>query len=211
MLIPRLMRQFFRWLYHPLAFAYDFVAAAVSLGHWNEWGRIGVLPLLHGTRVLELGHGPGYLQKSLRQRDLRSVGLDESPQMGGLAARRLRRSGHAEVNLVRGLAQSLPFPASSFDTLVSTFPSDYIFDPRTLAEARRVLVTGGKLVVLPAAWPHNPLLGWLFRVTGESPTRVFEILESKIRKPFAEAGFEAEMQILEVESGGLLIVTALSE
>src|SRR5688572_31722362 len=88
MLIRRFMRVFFRLLYHPFAFTYDLVAAAVSFGHWRDW-VMSVLPFIQGTRVLELGHGPGHLQHALLNRGLFTVGLDESAQMGLLARRRL--------------------------------------------------------------------------------------------------------------------------
>ena len=207
MLIPRLLRVFFKWLYHPLAFTYDLVAATVSFGRWNDWVR-NVIPFIQGTRILELGHGPGHLQRSLRSLNLSAVGLDESAQMGRLATRRLRRSGYVPLNLARGLTQALPFPSESFDSLLSTFPSEYIFDKRTLAEAWRVLHNGGRLVVLPAAWPKNPLLGWLFKVTGESPADVMDMFISKQKKLFSEAGFEVETQTLDTRSGVLLIIVA---
>jgi ubiquinone/menaquinone biosynthesis C-methylase UbiE len=208
MLISPLLRLFFRWLYHPLAFFYDWVAAAVSLGHWNDWGQAAV-PFVKGTRVLELGHGPGHLQSPLRSRGFWAVGLDESRQMGISAARRLRRTGYVEVNLVRSLAQSLPFPPESFDTLISTFPSEYFFERNTLMEAYRVLVQGGRLVVLPVAWPANRLLGWLFRITGESPAHTMEFIKERVRKPLAEAGFQAEIETITLQSGVVLIGVAM--
>jgi ubiquinone/menaquinone biosynthesis C-methylase UbiE len=207
MLITHFMRLFFQWLYHPLAFAYDLVAATVSFGSWNDWVR-NVLPFVEGTRVLELGHGPGHLQKNLRDRGLFSVGLDESAQMGRLAKARQLNSGYTQINLTRGLSQALPFPDGSFDTVLSTFPSEYIFDPRTFSEARRVLHNGGRLVVLPVGWPRNFLLRWLFRVTGQAPSVALDVLQPKIRLPFVEAGFDVELQTIEVQSGILLIVIA---
>ncbi len=207
MLIARFLRVFFEWLYHPLAFTYDLVAATVSFGRWNDWGR-NVTPFIQGTRILELGHGPGHLLRSLRSLGLFAVGLDESSQMGRLAKMRLRKTGETSLNLARGLAQDIPFHDQAFDTIVSTFPSEYIFDQRTLLEARRVLHNAGRLVVLPAAWPKNPLLGWLFKVTGESPTEVLDVFKVKLKKPFIEAGFEAEIQTLEIQSSVLLIIVA---
>jgi ubiquinone/menaquinone biosynthesis C-methylase UbiE len=209
MLISRLLRLFFHWLYHWLSFAYDLVAAVVSFGQWNDWGR-AVLPYLEGLRWLELGHGPGYLQLSLKAHPAWSVGLDESSQMSRMAAVRLRRNDIRQVNLVRGLAQSLPFQAGSFDTIVSTFPSEYIFDPLTLGEVRRLLAPGGRLVALPVAWPSNRLLGWLFKFTGEAPSEALQIVKSRLTKPFLEAGFHVEIETLDVKSGRLLLIIAVS-
>src|SRR5512143_2186632 len=95
-LIRRLMRAVFYLLYHPFAFTYDLVAATVSLGRWKAW-VFSILPYVEGTRLLELGHGPGHLQRILRDRGLASVGLDESAPMGNLARKRLRQAGHGDL------------------------------------------------------------------------------------------------------------------
>ena len=205
-MITRFLRFFFRHLYHELAFTYDHVAETVSFGHWNEWTRT-VLPYIEEICILEIGHGPGHLQRILADSGRVTAGLDESAQMGRLAHRRLR-GARLPVRLTRGLAQNLPFPAETFDSLVATFPSEYIFDPRTLVEARRVLKVGGRFIVLPAGWPKNPLLGWLYRVTGESPAEAREVVKQKWSQPFVRAGFETETRILEVKSGTLLIILA---
>ncbi len=206
MLITRLLKTFFHWLYHQLAFTYDFVASLVSLGQWNGWVR-SILPLIEGTRVLELGHGPGHLQRSLQDLNLLAVGLDESPQMSRLAARRLKADS-LNVNLTRGLAQALPFPSDTFDAIVSTFPSSYITAKETLSEAKRTLKNGGRLIVLMAAQPTNPLASWLFRFTGEAPPEAFDAIEERLRKPFLKAGFEVDLLDYDVQSSSLLIVLA---
>ena len=211
MLITRFMRFFFHLLYHPFAFTYDLVAATVSLNRWKDWG-FSIIPFIEGARVLELGHGPGHLQRILRDRKLIAFGLDESAPMGTLARARLQKSGYANINLTRGLAQDLPFVSSYFDTIVSTFPSEYIFDPRTLAEVRRCLLNGGRLVILPVAWHVGQrmierFLAWLFHFTGESP-RLDEIILEKMRGPFEKTNFQVEIQEIEVKSSLLLIVVA---
>lgn len=141
-----LVRRAFHHFYRELAWTYDAVAWLVSAGLWRRWA-LAPLPLLRG-RTLELGFGPGYLQLALAGRP--AAGLDASPQMARMAARRLRRAGQAP-RLARGLAQQLPFAAGAFDTVVATFPAEYILDPRTHAEVRRVLAPGGRLVVVPFA------------------------------------------------------------
>jgi ubiquinone/menaquinone biosynthesis C-methylase UbiE len=204
--IARFLDFFFHHLYHGLAFAYDAVAAVVSFGHWIEWTKT-VIPYIEGTRLLELGHGPGHLQRIFLERGLFAVGLDESSQMSRLARRRILQSGYAQ-NLARGIGQHLPFAAESFDSLIATFPAPYVTEAQTLSEARRVLRNGGRLIVLPAAWPKSGFLRWLYKVTGESPAGVHEIIKEKWKQIFVHAGFECKVEIVEVKSGMVLVVLA---
>lgn len=200
------MRFFFNLLYHPLAFTYDLVAATVSLGHWKNW-VYSIISFIEGTRILELGHGPGHLQRILLNRGLFIAAMDESAQMGTLAKRRLG-SSH---KLTRALAQKIPFASESFDTIISTFPSEYIFDMQTLSDAYRVLRNRGRFIILLAAWPKNPLLALLFKVAGQSPSDAYESIKSKTKDTFAHTKFNLEVQIVEVKSSNLLIVIANKE
>ena len=201
--MKRLLRLFFRLLYHQLAFVYDLVAASVSFNRWKDWVK-SVIPFIEGNRILEIGHGPGHLQRVLVGRQGVAVGIDESAQMGYLA----KRNTDGSARLTRGLAQHLPFPSGSFDTIVSTFPADFITDAHTLAEVKRCLSNGARFIVLPVAWPKNPFLDWLFRVTGESPSEAVELVMSKFKAPLVQAGFETEVRMLDVRSSLLLIVVA---
>jgi len=215
--VKTFLRFFFRLLYHQFAFTYDLVAAAVSFNRWKDW-VMSVLPFIEGKRILEIGHGPGHLQRILLSRNLFTVGIDESAQMGRLAKRNLRRSvlsarspqlvDYAQINLTRGIAQQLPFRNNAFDMVVATFPTEYITDPNTLAEVKRCLSDRGRLITLPAAIPKNPFLDWLFRVTHQSPSEAVDIVETRFREPFVRAGFRTEIKILDVKSGSLLIVVA---
>jgi ubiquinone/menaquinone biosynthesis C-methylase UbiE len=205
-LIRRFMRVFFNLLYHPFAFTYDLVAATVSFGKWNDW-VYNIIPFIEGTRILELGHGPGHLQRILLNRGLFAAAIDESAQMGTLAKHRLGSS----QKLTRALAQKIPFASESFDSIISTFPSEYIFDMQTLSEAHRVLRNRGRFIVLLAAWPKNPMLAWLFKITGQSPSEVYESIKSKTKELLARTEFnKLEVQIVEVKSGSLLVVIATS-
>ena len=220
-----ILRLFFRLLYHELAFTYDLVAAAVSFNRWKDW-VLSVLPFIEGKRVLEIGHGPGHLQRILLSRNLFAVGIDESKQMGRLAKRNLTRRAslrssqqanfpsssepaYTQINLTRGIGQHLPFPSESFDTILATFPTEYITESATLAEVKRCLSDGGKFIVLPVAWPKNRLLDWLFKVTSQSPTEAMEVVKSRLREPFVEAGFKTEIRTVDVQSSTLLIVLAI--
>ena len=64
-----------------------------------------------------------------------------------LERRALGQGGRAEV--VRADAEALPFPDASFDTVVSTLVLCTVADlARSLAEVRRVLAPGGRLLFL---------------------------------------------------------------
>ena len=203
-----LLRFFFRLLYHQFAFAYDFVAATVSLGQWKNWVS-SILPLLAGTRILEIGHGPGHLQRILLSRKLFPVAIDESAPMGRLA----QRNTNGKATLTRALAQGLPFANKSFDTIVSTFPSEYIFEQQTLSEVQRCLSDGGRFIVLPVALqrgrkPLEKVMSLLFRVTRQSPVDPLEEVKEKLRAPFVEAGFDVDVQELPIRSSLLLVILA---
>jgi ubiquinone/menaquinone biosynthesis C-methylase UbiE len=144
-----LVRWAFERLYREFAWAYDMVAAAVSGGRWRRWA-LAALPFIRG-RVLELGFGPGHLLLALAADNKHTpFGIDASPQMVSLARRRLRRAG-LPARIARAHAQHLPLATASFDTVLATFPAEYIVDPRTHAEILRVLAPGGRVVVLPLA------------------------------------------------------------
>ena len=204
-----ILRFFFKLLYHQFAFAYDFVAATVSVGQWKNW-IASILPFIKGTRILEIGHGPGHLQRLLLSRGLVAVAIDESAPMGHLA----KRNTDGKAHLARALAQGLPFADASFDTVIATFPAEYIKDPLTLLEVRRCLSDGGRFIVLPVALqkgrkPLDRVMSLLFRITRQSPIDPLEVVKENLKAPFVEADFDVEVNELKVKSSLLLVITAV--
>lgn len=170
----------FYLLYHELAWTYDYVARIVSLGNWNSW-VLTVLPYITESPVLELGHGPGHLQKALGDIGGASYGLDASPYMSRIAHKRLHQSG-INHRLILGRSEALPFANQTFPTVVATFPSEYILAPQTLNEVWRILTPGGQLLILPTAWITGKswlerLAAWLFIITGQSSAEMWGIFE----------------------------------
>ncbi|HOA90008.1 class I SAM-dependent methyltransferase [Propioniciclava tarda] len=108
-------------------------------------------------RVLELGIGTG-LNLPYYSADVALTGLDWSPRMldqARDAAARLRRP----VELVPGDAVALPFADGTFDTVLSTYLLCSVADVRVvLAEARRVLVPGGRLLLADHVAPASRVL-----------------------------------------------------
>ena len=203
------LRVFFGLLYHQMAWTYDLVAATVSIGRWNDWVR-SVLPDLTGPSILELGHGPGHLQKSMKRSRVHIFGLDRSRQMGRIASRRLKRAG-LPVSLVNGISQMLPFPNRVFHQIVATFPSEYIVNPHTLAEIYRVLTPGGTFVTIPVAWIGgeswlDKAAAWLFRVTGQAGDWDDAYLE-----PLHKTGFTTSIEYRKIRKSTVLVVLATKQ
>ena len=144
-----------RRLYHEFAWAYEGVAWLVSLGRWAAWRRLA-LAHVRGPRVVELGYGTGALLREMAERSWRVIGVDPSPAMARRAARRLRGRDSGTAKL-RARAEALPLADGCADTIVSTFPAEYILSPATYREAARVLrapradgTGGGRFVIVGA-------------------------------------------------------------
>jgi ubiquinone/menaquinone biosynthesis C-methylase UbiE len=206
-LLKRFMRLFFFLLYHPFAWSYDLVAAVVSAGRWNIWIRSSA-SFVRGQHILELGHGPGHLQAHLMDQNRFVFGIDRSRQMGRIAYRRLYRLG-VQPQLTRASALRLPFSDDSFDTAIATFPTEFIAQPETLVEIRRVLGANGRLVVLLSAWItggglFDRFLAKLFDITGQSQpiadagNQALDFLQ--------KAGFNPKLEWVEMQDSKLLVL-----
>src|SRR5580704_17187977 len=99
-------------------------------------------------RILDVGCGTGYLLGRLAARAPRAqilAGIDAAPAMIEVA-----RAAAADDRLrfVTGTAERLPWPAATFDLVVSTTSFDHWADQRAgLAQCARVLAPGGWLVL----------------------------------------------------------------
>jgi ubiquinone/menaquinone biosynthesis C-methylase UbiE len=198
------LRLFFKLLYHQLAWSYDSVAWVVSLGAWRRW-IISTLANLEQRDTLEIGFGTGHLQVALYQKGIPVVGLDQSAQMARITRKRLSKLG-LQSNLVRGVAEQLPFADHTFQQLVMTFPSEYILNTSFLQEIHRLLTPGGMVVILPFAWitGHHPwerFIAWVYHITGQAPT-----WDEGILAPFDRSGFEVTWEMVDYLTSRAVIV-----
>ena len=154
----RLRRGLFELLYKN-RLLYWFASTIPFAGQWRVWQRL-VLPRLRGHDVLEVGCGIGDLLLDMAQAGYRCQAIDRSPQMVAATRSKLARQGLADqVEVTQGDVQRLPFGDASFDSVVSTFPTEYIADPLALREITRVLRPGGRLIAVVGAnlLPIGPL------------------------------------------------------
>ena len=179
----RFIRFAFDQFYTNFAWTYDAVASAVSFGEWPMWGRQAIQFLPRKGHILEIAHGPGHVHLALREQGFKVAGIDLSRQMGRMAFRRVQDAQGTSPALARASAMQLPFRDEAFVAAVSTFPAGFIFASETLAEVRRVLVSRGRLVIVPAAevrgrdWGSR-FVRFAYQVTGQGQMPDFAILSA---------------------------------
>lgn len=149
-------------------------------GNWRLLGIVDSLLLINRLRrkqfstargdVLDVACGTGENFEYLG-RASSVTALDLSEEMIEEARRRRRQLG-AEVRLVVGDAQELPFPRARFDTVVSAFSSctfpDYV---AAFREMVRVTKLGGRVLLVEHGRSSS---GWIARRQDRNIERVYE-------------------------------------
>lgn len=102
---------------------------------------LDVTRVTRGSRVLDVGTGPGLVAGAVMKRGGHAVGIDFSEAMLEEARQR-----YPDIEFRQASAESLPFEDAEFDTVVSNFVVHHLGRPeRALAEAFRVLRKGGRI------------------------------------------------------------------
>jgi SAM-dependent methyltransferase len=107
-----------------------------------------------GLKALDLCCGQGNVSEALVARGCQVLGVDFSPAMLAFARKRAPKATFIEAD-----AQDLPFDDAEFDVVVSNLGVCHVPDqPRALAEARRVLRSGGKFAMTVWCGPEALLV-----------------------------------------------------
>jgi demethylmenaquinone methyltransferase / 2-methoxy-6-polyprenyl-1,4-benzoquinol methylase len=152
-----------RSMFDRIARRYDLLNHLLSVGTDVRWRRacVDLLDLDRPARVFDLCTGTAdVLVEALRRdRGHRGVGVDLSEQMLRRGAAKLsRRDLAGRAALAAGDAEALPLASGCFDAATIGFGIRNVGNPAAaLAEIRRVLRPGGRLVVLEFSRPR----GWL--------------------------------------------------
>ena len=148
--------------YDGVAERYDAVFEDIRVRR-DEWRWLNAhLDGSAAPRVLDIGCGNGALLRALEQRIGSGVGVDASAGM--LAMARRRTEGSSKLQFVQVDGPTLPFADGSFDVVTSLLSFRYLdWDP-LMAEIRRVLAPGGRLLIVdmvasPVGLREAPRLG----------------------------------------------------
>jgi demethylmenaquinone methyltransferase/2-methoxy-6-polyprenyl-1,4-benzoquinol methylase len=164
-----------RSLFSGIASDYERMGSVLSFGQDPRWRRflVSKVTAIPGSWVLDVATGTGLVARELARKNLRVVGLDQSPSMLRRGVAGVREAGQDDrIRFVLGQAQALPFPDESFDALTFTYLLRYVDDPgATLRELARVVRPGGVMAALEFHEPQDPWLhaGWFAYTRGVMP------------------------------------------
>ena len=143
-------------MFDDVAPGYDRTNAILSVGASALWrtATVRALELSPGDRVLDIAAGTGTSSAAIARTGARVTALDFSAGMVAVG-----RVKHPDITFVEGDAQALPFDDASFDAVTISFGLRNVNDPhKALAEMRRVLAPGGRLVMCEFTTPPNGLV-----------------------------------------------------
>jgi ubiquinone/menaquinone biosynthesis C-methylase UbiE len=130
--------------------------AATGYGRGYKRRMLDELAPRPGQTVLDLGCGPGTDLAALAEAVTatgRVIGVDHDPAMADVARQRHAAAGHPGVEILVGDLHELPLPDRSADRARTDRVVQHLADPaRALAEIRRVLRPGGRLVMGEPDW-----------------------------------------------------------
>lgn len=109
-------------------------------------------------RVLDVACGPGFLTMAFGRRCKEVIGLDATDAMLSMARSEAEKRGMGNVRFERGIATELPFPPASFDIVSCRAAFHHFPAPElVLAEMRRVVKTGGKILIADIVTSDDPM------------------------------------------------------
>ncbi|WP_341783020.1 bifunctional demethylmenaquinone methyltransferase/2-methoxy-6-polyprenyl-1,4-benzoquinol methylase UbiE [Leucobacter weissii] len=164
---------------------YDLINDVLTLGFDRLWRRATTeaLGATAGMRVLDLAAGTGTSSASIARRGAHVTAVDFSEGM--LEEGRRRHAGDPRIEFVHGDATELPFPDGGFDAATISYGLRNVSEPRrALAEMRRVVRPGGRIVIAEFSTPPSPLVRVPYSAYGR---HVLPMIAGLINRDAAEA------------------------
>jgi demethylmenaquinone methyltransferase/2-methoxy-6-polyprenyl-1,4-benzoquinol methylase len=167
---PQQKARYVNAMFNQIAGRYDRMNRLMSLGRDQSWRRraIQLAAVPPGGRLIDVAIGTGDLALLALERDpsVRVVGVDFSAEMmriGRVKENRLAVVPHP-IGWTVGDALHLPYHDGTFDAVVSGVLMRNVTEiAAALAEQRRVVRPGGRVVCLEITHPRIPLWRDLYR------------------------------------------------
>jgi ubiquinone/menaquinone biosynthesis C-methylase UbiE len=156
--------------------------------------RLGAMAgQLHSKRALDLGCGAGHVSFALALGGANRVtAYDPSTEMLGVVAEVAATRGfEGVIDTCLGAAEELPFESSTFDLVVTRYSAHHwVSVPGALAECARVMVAGGRMVVIDVIAPEIPLFDTSLQVIEflRDASHVRDYRASEWRRMYQAAG-----------------------
>ena len=207
-------------VFENIAKGYDRANVRISLGMQDSWKKMLIRELTRSTpasrgchtmnaagqspdqkmKILDLCTGTGDIAIGIAEAgtDYQITGMDFSPSMLRVAARKARRRGLRGITWRKGNAMEIPCGDASFDAVSISFGLRNCADPeKVLLEIKRVLKPGGRILCLESFVPENALVrpfyrlyfGWVMPLIGggSSHRKEYEWLQESTES-FLRAG-----------------------
>lgn len=112
------------------------------------------------AHALDLGSGAGHASFALARGGApHIIAYDLAAPMLEVVATEAAARGHSAIQTMQGTAERLPFADATFDLIASRYSAHHWQSvPGALAEAWRVLVPGGTLIIVDVLAPEAPLM-----------------------------------------------------
>ena len=153
--------EYVRAMFDRLAERYDLLNRIISAGQDMRWRRFAVevaaLPD-HGT-LLDIAAGTGDIAFEALKQSPSAIVAAADFSLGMMRVGRRRQPYGQAVAWTGADALALPYADESFDAVVSAYLMRNVSDiPQALAEQRRILKRGGRVVILDTSPPPDNAL-----------------------------------------------------
>ena len=150
---------------------YDLVNSVITLGFDKSW-RSKASYYISGKKVLDLGSGTGAALRQLHNYEVTAVDPDE----------KMLQLNKFE-NKIIGVAEDLPFPDNSFNSVYCAFVWRNLNNPELgLQEVHRVLKPGGNFILLDMTRPKNNFLRILHKIGTFKITLLIGVLTFNLKE-----------------------------
>lgn len=137
----------------------EYYVASTSHAAGDDLPRMLELAAPHPTdRLLDIATGGGNVARVFSPHVAEVVASDLTPRMLDAAEASFARLGLTNVRMAKADAEDLPFPDASFEIVACRIaPHHFPHPDRFVAEAARVLTTGGRLLLVDTTVPQGDL------------------------------------------------------